>query len=159
MVIAMLLTLMCALICLWLGVRLRRERLRQRELVARLRRSEIYGHLYPQLLRAGKRPVETVTIHPEGVALRFLQPVGDTLRCSFDALGFDPMEQVPLYALAQAVAVDLPCLRDPHAYTFVTHREKRADGQTWCWYEYAICTDYKDELMRGFAQPQNPEPF
>lgn len=150
MIPALILTLICATLCGLTGVKLHQDRLRQRELVARLRKSEIYGHLYPELLRARKRPVETVSIHPEGMSLRFLIPMGDVFTCSFDALGFDPMEQVPLYALAQAVAVDLPCLRDNAAYTFITHREKRPDGQIWRWYEYAIRTDAKDEQMRGY---------
>lgn len=153
----LILTIAVAGLGAWIGTRIHQERSRERMLVVRLRKSEIYGHIYPELLRAGKRAVETVVLRPEGISLRFLQPVGDTLTCSFEALGFDPMEQVPLYALAQAVAVDLPCLRDEKCYTLVTHRERQPDGTPWDWYEYAISTEYKDELMRSFALERRSE--
>lgn len=152
MLFVLLLLLIAGIAGVWLAVRARQAHERQRLLVSRLRKSEIYGHIYPELLRAGRRAVETVTIHPEGVSLRFLQPVGDTRTCSFEALGFDPMEQEPLHALAHAVAIDLPCLCDPNCYTLVTRHERRPNGDTWCWYEYAISTAYKDELMRNFAR-------
>lgn len=159
MLFLILVVFLCTLGCAWLLIRSRQERLAQRELVARVRRSELYGHLYPELLRAGSRAVETVTIRPEAMAIRFLRPTGDTHVCTFESLGFDPMEQEPLYALAQAVAVDLPCLRDPDAYLFVTRQEHHPDGTPWCWYQYAIQTDYKDELLRALAQNDPIEPY
>lgn len=152
-----LLLFVCAVVCVLLMQKLYREKQRQKALINRMRKSEIYGHLYPQLVRCNARHVETLIVRPSGLAIRFLQPVGDTLRCSFDALGFDDMDQVPLYALTQAIAADMPILQDKSHYRLLTHHEKHMDGEPWLWYEYAIQTRYKDQLMRTFTvhQPEN----
>lgn len=147
----------CVALCLAAVYRLYTERTRQRELVVRMRKSEVYGHLYPVLLKCRKRPVETVTIRPEGIGIRLLHPVGETIRCTFESIGRDNMDQEPLYALAQAVAVDLPQVREHQHYTFITHREQQPGGASWRWYEYSITTKHKDEMMRALAQARTAE--
>ena len=59
-------------------------------------------------------------------------------------------------ALAQAVAVDLPLLRDSTRYTFHTRTELRSNGQKANWYEYMITTDYKDSMIRAEYLEKKP---
>lgn len=146
----------CLAVCLILIVRMRGEHEQQRELVARVRQSELYGHLYPELQRSEERMIETIIVRPEQLSIRYLLPVGDVKVCTFDAIGFDPVEQEPLYALAQAIAVDVPQLRDHRDYHFITHTEHKPDGTVWHWYEYGITTDCKDELLRSVTMRNDP---
>lgn len=137
--------LVCACI---LGSILRR-RSREEYLVKRVRSSDLYGHLYPLLLRCNRRCVESIAVRTDSVCIRLYRPAGRTLLYTFEKHGFDPMEQDYLYALAQAIAVDLPLLRDSARYTFSTHSEVLSNGRKANWYEYMITTDYKDSMVRA----------
>ena len=133
-----------------------RHRRRQEYLVQRVRSSDLYGHLYPLLLRCNRRCVESIALKTDSVCIRLYKPAGRTLLYTFDKHGFDPMQEEYLYALAQAVAVDLPLLRDSTRYTFHTRTEIRANGLKADWYEYMITTDYKDSMIRAEYLEKKP---
>lgn len=122
---------------------------RQKEYVRRLRSSDLYGHLYPLLLRCNRRCVESIAIRADAVCIRLYRPAGRTLLYTFDRHGFDPLEQESVYALAQAIAVDLPLLQERERYTFNTHVIPLPSGQKGYWYEYMITADYKDSMIRA----------
>ena len=135
---------------------IQRHRHRQAYYVERIRSSDLYGHLYPLLLRCNRRCVESISLRMDVVCIRLYKPAGRTLLYTFDRHGFDPLQPEYLYALAQAIAVDLPLLRDHTRYTFSTHQEVRANGLKADWYEYMITTDYKDSMIRAEYLEKNP---
>ncbi|MBE5803168.1 MAG: hypothetical protein E7316_01480 [Clostridiales bacterium] len=126
-----------------------RRKKKQEHLVKRVRASDLYGHLYPLLLRCNRRCVESIALKTDSVCIRLYKPAGRTLLYTFEKHGFDPLNEEYLYALAQAVAVDLPLLRDHTRYTFHTRTEIRFNGHKADWYEYMITTDYKDSMIRA----------
>lgn len=142
------LILLIAALCLVVLWRIRRIRRRQAYFVSRVRASDMYGHLYPLLLRCSRRSVESIAIRPESVCIRLYSPAGRTLLYTFDKHGFDPLEPDTLLALAQAIAVDLPLLQDRARYTFRTRTDPGVNGIRVTWYEYMITTDYKDSMLR-----------
>lgn len=121
----------------------------QEELVRRIRSTDLYAHLYPLLLRCNKRCVESITVRPEAVCIRLYRPTGRTLNYTFEKHGFDTLEPAALYALAQAIAVDLSLLRDRACYTFTRRIERLDNGDTLRWYSYMITTEYKDSMNRA----------
>ena len=142
------LILLLAALCLAALGRIRAVRRHQAYCVSRVRASDMYGHLYPLLLRCRSRRVESIAIRAESVCIRLCSPAGRTLLYTFDRHGFDPLEPESLLALAQAVAVDLPILQDRTRYTFRTHTDPGANGIRITWYDYMITTRYKDSMLR-----------
>lgn len=143
------LVVLVALICAAVLFSISRRRRAQDELVRRVRSSNLYGHLYPLLLRCRTRCVESVTIKTDSVCIRLYKPAGRTLLYTFDKHDMDPLPQEYLYALARAVAVELPLLRDSARYTFRTGTEQQPTGGRNTYYEYTITTDYKDSMLRS----------
>lgn len=152
LVLILLLVAVCGLI-LFLIIRHHRQ---QEYLVQRVRASDLYGHLYPLLLRCNRRCVESIALRADSLCIRLYKPAGRTLLYTFEKHGFDPLKEEYLYALAQAVAVDLPLLRDSTRYTFHTRTELRSNGQKADWYEYMITTDYKDSMIRAEYLEKKP---
>ena len=138
-----------ALACAWIIVRERRERARQKQMVMYLRQSDLYAHLYPLIRKMEQMHVESVAIRREELRIRTYRPAGKSIRFTYDKHGFDPVEDERLLALAQAVGVDVPILRDKRRYTFVVHEDERAIGGKAAWYEYMIRTDFKDNMSRA----------
>ena len=134
---------------LWVLARDRRERARQKRLVGYLRQSDLYAHLYPMILRLEQMHVESVAIRREELRVRTYKPAGKVYRFTYEKHGFDPVEDDRLFALAQAVAVDAPMLRDRRRYDFIVHEDERDRGGKPAWYEYMIRTDYKDDMSRA----------
>lgn len=152
-VLIFLLAALCAAVLLSIS----RRRRSQEALVRRVRSSDLYGHLYPLLLRCQDHCVESITLRTEGVTIRLYKPAGRTLTYTFDKHDIDPLPQEYLYALAQAVAVELPLLRDSTRYTFRTETEALPNGKKADYYSYTITTDYKDSMIRAdymFKRPQ-----
>lgn len=147
-VLIALVALVCILCAAGLASILKRRRA-QEELVRRVRTSELYGHLYPFLTRCREQCVESVTLRTDGVYIRLYKPAGRALNYTFDKHDMDPMQPQYLYALAQAVAVELPLLQDSTRYTFRTCTEPLTTGQKATYYEYTITTDYKDSMLRA----------
>lgn len=133
----------------WALMRIHLHHKKQKEHVRRQRSSDLYGHLYPLLLRCNKRCVESITIRTDAVCIRLYRPAGRTLLYTFEKHGFDALSQDAVYALAQAIAVDLPLLQDRDRYTFTPHAEALPSGDKGYWYEYMITTDYKDSMIRA----------
>lgn len=138
-----------ALGCLICIRRDRRERKRQRDMVMYMRQSDLYAHLYPMLRKLESMHVESVAIRREEVRIRTYRPAGRVLRFTFEKHGFDPLTDEALYALMQAIGVDVPNLRDRKRYELITHADERASGGKAAWYEYLILTDYKDDMSRA----------
>ena len=135
-------------------VRIRVERLRRERQVRQVRGTELYAHLYPILIRCDRRHVESVAIRATDVSIHLYQPAGRRLRFTFEKQGFDQPEPDTLYALAQAVMVDMPSLRDADHYDFQTHTAVKANGERVRWYEYVVRTEYKDRIMQAMRGKQ-----
>jgi len=150
------LLLIVAAICALVLFGIIRRKQKQDYLVQRVRSSDLYGHLYPLLLRCNHRCVESIALKTDSVCIRLYKPAGRTLVYTFEKHGFDPLKEEYLYALAQAVAVDLPLLRDSARYTFHTRTETLYNGLKANWYEYMITTDYKDSMIRAEYLEKKP---
>lgn len=143
-----LIALVCAL-CAAVLVSIFLRRRAQEDLVRRVRTSDLYGHLYPLLTRCRNHCVESITLRTEGVCIRLYKPAGHTLHYTFDKHDMDPMPPEYLFALTQAVAVELPLLRDSTRYTLRTCTEQLPTGRKATYYEYTITTGYKDSMLRA----------
>ena len=135
--------------CMAYILRDRRERRRQKELVMYLRQSDLYAHLYPMVQKLEHMHVESVAVRREELRVRTYQPAGKTIRFTFEKHGFDPVDDQRLLALAQAVGVDAPILRDRSRYEFIVHEDERGSGGKAAWYEYMIRTEFKDDMSRA----------
>lgn len=129
-----------------IGVK-RHERTREK-IVMRVRTTELYGHIYPLLRRYDTENVESVTIRPQELSIRLMEPLGKCLRYTFRKHGLDQPEPEVLYALAQAAVVDMKVLRNRRHYTFQRHKDEHKNGQQYEWYTYTICPERKDEIIR-----------
>lgn len=132
--------------------RLLAENRRQEQLVRRVRTTDLYGHLYPLLRKYDNEFVESVSIRPEGIRIRTTVPLGGEARYTFRKHGLDEPAQETLYALAQAVLVDMRTLRDSRHYTFRSHTETRPNGDKILWYDYVITSSRKDAVLRAEAK-------
>ncbi|MBQ8653533.1 MAG: hypothetical protein IJ507_01240 [Clostridia bacterium] len=138
-----------AAVCTLYILRDRRERRRQKDMVMYLRQSDLYAHLYPTVRKLEQMYVESVAVRREEVKVSLYRPAGKKLRYTFEKHGFDPVEDERLLALAQAIGVDLPILRDKKRYEFIVHEDERASGGKAAWYEYMIRTEFKDDMSRA----------
>lgn len=130
-------------------VRDRRERQRQRNLVMYMRQSDLYAHLYPMVRKLDNMHVESVAVRREEVRVRTYQPAGRVIRFTFDKHGFDPLEDAALYALAQAIGVDSPILRDKNRYQFIAHEAFGSFRAIWLYaFGCAFCV-CKTSPLRG----------
>ena len=78
-----------------IGVK-RHERTREK-IVMRVRTTELYGHIYPLLRRYDTENVESVTIRPQELSIRLMEPLGKCLRYTFRKHGLDQPEPEVLY--------------------------------------------------------------
>lgn len=133
-------------------LRLVRENARQRRMVARLRSTELYGHVYPMLQKYDNDYVESVSIRREGLMIRTLVPLGGEARFTFVRHGLDEPEGETLYALAQAVLVDMKVLRNTKRYRFRCHTIISPNGDKAEWYDYVVTPAWKGEILRAEAK-------
>ena len=118
-------------------------------MIGYLRQSDLYAHLYPLILQLEQMHVESVAIRREELRVRTYRPAGKVYRFTYEKHGFDPVEDDRLFALAQAVGVDAPKLRDRRRYDFIVHEDERDHGGKAAWYEYMIRTEFKDDMSRA----------
>lgn len=128
-------------------VYLRRESKRQALLLERMRTTQAFQAVIPILRQCASKYVERVEIRPEAVRITLFQPPRQVVSCAFEQHDLDPLDPVPLEALAQLVTAELPGLGDNRRYFFKLHRERVGDSQV-RWYEYMIQPDYKSRVMR-----------
>lgn len=137
---------------------LKARHIRENVLMERMRTSTMYTRLYPVLERCRPWCIERIVIRPEEVRIVLYRPVSRTYRFVFEQHGIDPVDQpAALQALAQAVALDVPCLADPKHYYFRTHTAPRDGGGNYHWYEYAVQPDYKDMMQRAWYDHAEPD--
>ena len=135
-----------------IGVK-RHERTREK-IVMRVRTTELYGHIYPLLRRYDTENVESVTIRPQELSIRLMEPLGKCMRYTFRKHGLDQPEPEVLYALAQAVVVDMKVLRNRKHYVFQQYTDTHRNGEKYDWYAYTMRPSRKDEIIRIIAQKQ-----
>ncbi len=137
---------------------MQRRQQRSDLLMGRMRTSAMYSRLYPVLEECNQCCIERVLIRPEEVRIVLYQPMNRTFRFVFENYGLDPVDQpVALQALAQAIAIDVPCLGDTSKYYFSTHTAPRDGGGMFRWYEYAVQPDFKDRMLRAWYDHLGPE--
>lgn len=136
-------------------IRLTGENARQEKMVMRVRTTELYGHIYPMLRQYDNDFIESVTIRREGITIRTVVPLGGEIRYTFARHGLDEPGDDVLYALAQAVMVDMKALRNEKHYRFRCHTIEKPNGETQEWYDYIISSSWKDEILRGEARKRN----
>lgn len=131
--------------------KLRLRHMNENVLMERVRTSAMYSRLYPVLERCRQWCIERIIIRPEEVRIVLYKPMNRTYRFLFEQHGIDPVDQpAALQALAQAIALDVPCLADPKNYYFRIHTAPRDGGGSYRWYEYAVQPDYKDMMQRAW---------
>ena len=132
---------------------------REATLMERMRSSQMYGRLYPVLLKCRDCCVERILIRPEEIRIVLYKPMNREYRFNFEAHGLDAVDRpAALRALSQAIALDVPALGDPAKYYFSTHSAPRDGGGNYNWYEYAVQIDYKDRMLRAwYDQPEPTE--
>ena len=121
--------LIIAVICALVLFSIIRRKQKQEHLVQRVRASDLYGHLYPLLLRCNRRCVESIALKTDSVCIRLYKPAGRTLLYTFEKHGFDPLKEEYLYALAQAVAVEVILLP---VKIWKANRRKEPSGVSRC---------------------------
>jgi len=127
-------------------------------LMARMRSSQMYGRLYPVLVKCRECCVERVIIRPEEIRIVLYKPMNREYRFNFEAHDLDPVDRpAALRALAQAIALDVPVLADPAKYYLSTHSSPRDGGGSYHWYEYAVQIDYKDRMLRAWYDQPEPQ--
>ena len=136
-------------------LRLTGENARQEKMVMRVRTTELYSHLYPMLRQYDNDFIESVTIRKEGVVIRTIVPLGGETRYTFARHGLDEPGDDVLYALAQAIMVDMKALRNEKHYRFRCHTIVKPNGDKGEWYDYVISSAWKDEVLRGEARKKN----
>ena len=130
---------------------------REATLMERMRSSQMYGRLYPVLLKCQDCCVERILIRPEEVRIVLYKPMNREYRFEFEAHGLDHVDRpAALRALAQAIALDVPVLGDPAKYYFSTHSSPRDGGGNYHWYEYAVQIAYKDQMLRAWYDHAEP---
>lgn len=134
----------------------RHERTRE-QIVMRVRTTDLYGHLYPLLKKYDNEFVESVIIRPKELVIRLIEPLGRTMRYTFKKHGLDQPNQDVLYALAQAVVVDMKVLRNRKHYIFQHFTDMHRNGEKYEWYAYTIRPARKDEIIRINAQKRREQ--
>lgn len=140
-----------ALVCI------RRHERRREQIVMRVRTTDLYGHIYPLLKQHDNEFVESVTIRPKELVIRLIEPLGKTMRYTFKKHGLDQPNQDVLYALAQAVVVDMKVLRNRKHYIFQHFTDMHRNGEKFEWYIYTIRPERKDEIIRINAQKRREQ--
>lgn len=138
-------------------IRLTAEDRRQEKLVLRVRETDLYSHIYGMLLQYNTPYLESVIIRQEGLIIRTMLPVGGEVRYTFASHGLDDPGDETLYALAQAIMVDMKILRNTRHYTFRCHSFIRPNGAKGEWYEYAVTPAWKGDLLRAEAKKHNEQ--
>ena len=133
-------------------VRITAENRRQQRLVQRVRTTDLYAHIYPLLRRYDNESLESVTIRPESVTIRTLMPQYETKHYTFQRHSLDNPSQETLYALVQAVLVDMRVLRNTRHYAFRSHKEATSNGDRLYWYDYVITPARKDFVIRVLSR-------
>ena len=133
-------------------VRLLADNARQEKMVARLRTTELYGHVYPMLCKYDNDFIESVAVRREGIIIRTLVPLGGEARFTFARHGLDEPEDETLYALALAMTVDMKALRNQKRYRFRCHTTIRPNGDKAEWYDYVVTSEWKGEVLRAEAR-------
>ena len=134
----------------------RHERTRE-QIVMRVRTTDLYGHLYPLLRQYDNDFVESVIIRPQELIIRLIEPMGKTMRYTYKKHGLDQPTQDVLYALAQAVIVDMKVLRNRKHYVFQEYTDTHRNGEKYDWYAYTIRPARKDEIIRINAQKRRDQ--
>ena len=129
----------------------------QEKLVMRVRTTELYGYLYPLLRMYDTENVATVCVEARGITITMLEPLGLTRRYTFHKHGLDQPTPEVLYALAQAMLVDMKVLRDRRHYKFTHYKERRRNGKPYDRYVYEINPRRKSELLRLIADKRTAE--
>ena len=138
--------------------RLTARQRREATIMERMRSSQMYGRLYPVLVKCSQCCVERIIIRPEEVRIILYKPMNREYRFDFEAHGLDPVDRpAALRALSQAIALDVPVLADPAKYYYSTHSSPRDGGGSYHWYEYAVQIDYKDQMLRAWYDKPEPE--
>lgn len=140
---------LCAALAAWLLNRAHRKQARQCELLRRLRSSGMYAGIYALFRSCEGRYVERMILRSEEVSVVFLQPEGDTVHYVFDEHGVDPLNEEMLHALAQAAAIDVPCLRDSLYYRYDVQTLTSPAGVKQRWYTFTIRQKRKDYLLHA----------
>ena len=145
-VLVMLVVVVAALLLL----RLTAESRQQKQLVQRVRSTNLYSHLYPMFRRYDNENLESVILRPEGVRIRTIS--GSETHYTFRKHGLDNPADDTLYAVALATLVDMHILRNTRNYVFRSHTEMRSNGDKRFWYDYVITHERKDTVLRATSK-------
>lgn len=126
------------------------RRAADKELVRRVRTTDLYGYVYPFLRKLSERGkgIEQIIVRPDCLIVRLLFEQGEPHKLTYSDHGLDPAEGEVLRGLALALPSDLPELGNPRRYLFSPQEEKLMTEMPRRWYEYTIQPAFKDHIAR-----------
>ncbi|MDO4484504.1 MAG: hypothetical protein Q4C54_08775 [Clostridia bacterium] len=127
----------------------------EKSMANRVRSTATYASFYSMLKRYDTERVESVTIHPDGIVIRNFLPLGSGVQFRFASHHLDTPTPETLYAMAQAIMLDMTVLQNRSHYQFRTHTETRSGGEKIIWYDYMIKSARKTELIQADARRRN----
>ena len=133
MMVLLIVTILALSLCLFMLLRMRKHRKHIQHLAKLIRRSALYEQLGPLINRCGRRKVSEIVIKENMLLIQIAAPKAHQIFYSFEDHGFDNLTPEYLEALAVAICMDLPQLRDRKAYRFY---KKSESGRTY--YLFAV---------------------
>ena len=125
------------------------HRRRQHEQIykKRMKGSMLYCEIYPLIVEAQKRHIDRVVVERSRVVIYTVFPPGMLGEYVLTDSGHRPLNADRTWALAEAIADDLPALKQSRCYRLKRYRVMRPNGKTDGAYMFIIHSAYKSELL------------
>ena len=131
----------------------RRRRQHEQLYVKRMQGSMLYYELYPLIALARKHDIDHVQVERSRIVIYSVCPPGKIGEYVLSEWGRRPLNPERTWALAQALALDLPILQETQQYRLRRYRVIRPNGQKDYGYQFMIRRGYKTELMQARQRP------
>ena len=118
----------------------------------RMQRGMLYYEIYPLIEEAGKHDIDRVLIERNRMVVFAVCPPGKIGEFLLADHGHRPLNAQRTWALAQAVAEDLPILQEGRCYRLKRYTMVRPNGQKDYGYQFTIRSKYKTQLMYARQQ-------
>ena len=117
--------------------------------IRKLRGSELYARMYPTLRRFSRRDIESVRIRAEDVCITLMSEPGRGYRFDFQEMGYRPMTEAQMAAMAMALERDISVLGDRSRYRMKKEVKTLINGDKAFQYNYVIRHGYKEAISRA----------
>ena len=117
--------------------------------IQKLRGSELYARMYPALRRFSRRDIESVRIRPQDVCITLMSEPGKGYRFDLAQMGYRPMTETQMAAMAMALVRDISVLGARSRYRMKKETRLLVNGEKSFQYNYIIRHSYKDAISRA----------